>query len=107
MCRQGRHNQARADGACLLERNDKAFRDKREAILPRFSVKTMICNEFRVRELILHLDGGFDRPPSSSATLTNYLLFSRFDTLARSELPQVRGTNFSGEEGTGLRPAIS
>ena len=36
-----------------------------------------------------------------------FLLFSRFDTLARSELSQVRGTSFSGGEGIALLPAIS
>ena len=38
-----------------------------------------------------------------------FLLFSRFDTLARSGLssPSVRGTSFSGGEGITLLPAIS
>ena len=36
-----------------------------------------------------------------------FLLFSRFDTLARSELSKVLGTSFSGGEGTKLLPAIS
>ena len=39
--------------------------------------------------------------------LSLLLLFSRFDTLARSELSQVRGTNFSGGEGITPLPAIS
>ena len=36
-----------------------------------------------------------------------FSLFSRFDTLVRSELSQVRGTNFSGGEGITLLQDIS
>ena len=39
--------------------------------------------------------------------LVFFLLFSRFDTLARSVVSQVRGTSFSGGEGDMPLPAIS